>query len=51
MHAARTTWSGATRALASISTVAGSVRTDAVGVARFEVPLHAAFSLTTVPVT
>ena len=33
------------------NSVAGTVRTDAVGVARFEVPLHAAFSLTTVPVT
>jgi hypothetical protein len=33
------------------NSVAGLVRTDAVGVARFEVPLHAAFSLTTVPVS
>ena len=32
------------------STSAGTVRSDAAGVARFEVPLHAAFSLTTVPV-
>ncbi len=32
------------------STPAGTVRSDAAGVARFEVPLHAAFSLTTVPV-
>jgi hypothetical protein len=31
------------------SSLAGTVTTDAVGVARFEVPLHAAFSLTTVP--
>ena len=30
---------------------AGTVTTDAAGVARFEVPLHAAFSLTTVPVS
>jgi hypothetical protein len=29
--------------------IAGTVTTDAVGVARFEVPLHAAFALTTVP--
>jgi hypothetical protein len=33
------------------NSVAGTVRTDAVGVARFDVPLHAAFSLTTVPVS
>ena len=33
------------------SSLAGTVRTDAAGVARFEVPLHAAFSLTTVPVS
>jgi len=33
------------------SSLAGTVTTDAVGVARFEVPLHAAFSLTTVPVS
>lgn len=32
------------------SSLAGTVATDAAGVARFEVPLHAAFSLTTVPV-
>lgn len=32
------------------NSVAGTVTTDAAGVARFEVPLHAAFSLTTVPV-
>jgi hypothetical protein len=30
---------------------AGSVTTNAVGVARFQVPLHAAFALTTVPVS
>jgi hypothetical protein len=29
--------------------IAGTVTTDAAGVARFEVPLHAAFALTTVP--
>ena len=33
------------------SSLAGTVTTDAAGVARFEVPLHAAFSLTTVPVS
>ncbi len=33
------------------SSLAGEVTTDAAGVARFEVPLHAAFSLTTVPVS
>jgi len=33
------------------NSVAGTVTTDAAGVARFEVPLHAAFSLTTVPVS
>lgn len=33
------------------SSVGGTVTTDAAGVARFEVPLHAAFSLTTVPVS
>ena len=33
------------------SSLAGTVATDAAGVARFEVPLHAAFSLTTVPVS
>jgi hypothetical protein len=32
------------------SSLAGTVTTDAAGVARFAVPLHAAFSLTTVPV-
>ena len=32
------------------NTVAATVTTNAAGVARFEVPLHAAFSLTTVPV-
>jgi hypothetical protein len=32
------------------SSIAGTVVTGASGVARFEVPLHAAFSLTTVPV-
>ena len=31
------------------STIAESVTTNAAGVARFEVPLHAAFALTTVP--
>ena len=33
------------------NSVAGTVTTDAAGVARFEVPLQAAFSLTTVPVS
>ena len=33
------------------NSIAGTVTTDAAGVARFEVPLHAAFSLTTVPVS
>ena len=33
------------------NSVTGPVTTDAAGVARFEVPLHAAFSLTTVPVS
>ena len=33
------------------SSVSGSVTSNASGVARFEVPLHAAFSLTTVPVS
>jgi len=33
------------------NSVAGTVATDAVGVARFEVPLHAAFALTNVPVS
>ena len=33
------------------NSVAGTVTTDAAGVARFEVPLHAAFSLTTVPIS
>jgi hypothetical protein len=33
------------------SSLAGTVTTNAAGVARFEVPLHAAFSLTTVPVS
>jgi hypothetical protein len=32
------------------SSLAGTVTTSAAGVARFDVPLHAAFSLTTVPV-
>jgi hypothetical protein len=32
-------------------TIAGAVTTNAAGVARFEVPLQAAFALTTVPVT
>jgi hypothetical protein len=31
------------------SVVAGAVTTSAAGVARFDVPLHAAFALTTVP--
>ena len=33
------------------NSLAGTVTTGAAGVARFEVPLHAAFSLTTVPVS
>ena len=33
------------------NSLAGTVSTGAAGVARFEVPLHAAFSLTTVPVS
>ena len=33
------------------NSIAGTVTTDAAGVARFEVPLQAAFSLTTVPVS
>jgi len=33
------------------NSLAGAVTTNAAGVARFEVPLHAAFSLTTVPVS
>jgi hypothetical protein len=33
------------------NTVAGTVTTNAAGVARFDVPLHAAFSLTTVPIS
>ncbi len=33
------------------NTIGGTVTTDAAGVARFEVPLHAAFSLTTAPVS
>ena len=33
------------------NSLAGTVTTDATGIARFEVPLHAAFSLTTVPVS
>jgi hypothetical protein len=32
------------------NSVAGTVTTNAAGVARFDVPLHAAFALTTVPV-
>ena len=32
------------------NSIAGTVTTNAAGVARFEVPLHAAFALTTVPV-
>jgi hypothetical protein len=34
-----------------LNTVAATVVTNAAGVARFEVPLHAAFALTTVPVS
>ena len=34
-----------------LSSLAGPIVTDEAGVARFEVPLHAAFSLTTVPVS
>jgi hypothetical protein len=33
------------------NSLAGTVAADAAGVARFQVPLHAAFSLTTVPVS
>lgn len=33
------------------SSIAGTVTTNAAGVARFEVPLHAAFALTTVPMS
>jgi hypothetical protein len=33
------------------NSIAGTVTTNAAGVARFEVPLHAAFSLTTLPVS
>ncbi|MET0938911.1 MAG: hypothetical protein ABWY51_06790 [Gaiellaceae bacterium] len=33
------------------NSIAGTVTTNAAGVARFDVPLHAAFSLTTVPVS
>ena len=33
------------------NSVAGTIETGPAGVARFEVPLHAAFSLTTVPVS
>ena len=33
------------------NTIAGTVKTSEAGVARFEVPLHAAFALTTVPVS
>ena len=33
------------------NSVAGTVTTDAAGVARFDVPLHAAFALTNVPVS
>ena len=33
------------------NSIAGTVTTNAAGVARFEVPLHAAFALTTVPVS
>lgn len=34
-----------------VNSVAGTVTTSAAGVVRFEVPLHAAFALTTVPVS
>ncbi len=33
------------------NSIAGTVTTNAAGVARFDVPLHAAFSLTNVPVS
>jgi hypothetical protein len=33
------------------NTDGGTVTTDSAGVARFQVPLHAAFSLTNVPVS
>jgi hypothetical protein len=33
------------------NSIAGTVTTNAAGVARFEVPLQAAFALTTVPVS
>ena len=33
------------------NSIAGTVSTNAAGVARFEVPLQAAFALTTVPVS
>ena len=33
------------------NSIAGTVPTNAAGVARFQVPLHAAFALTTVPVS
>ena len=33
------------------NSIAGTVTTNAAGVARFEVPLHAAFALTNVPVS
>ena len=36
---------------AGVNSNAGQVTTSAAGVARFAVPLHAAFSLTTVPVS
>ena len=42
-------WCSGTRPATGTNTVAGTVTTDAAGVARFEVPLQAAFSLTTVP--
>ena len=38
-------------ATARQNSIAGTVTTDAAGVARFEVPLQAAFALTTVPVS
>jgi hypothetical protein len=34
-----------------VNSIAGKVTTSAAGVARFDVPLHAAFALTTVPVS
>jgi hypothetical protein len=34
-----------------LDTIAGTIETGKAGVARFEVPLHAAFALTTMPVS